>query len=66
MYNLVYDIANPFTEAIDNIGLGGLTEAIGSVMRDFTSPLQELPLLGPLFFEPLDAIADALYSKLLL
>ncbi len=29
MYNLVYDIANPFTEAIDNIGLGGLTEAIG-------------------------------------
>jgi hypothetical protein len=66
MYDLAYQIANPFTEVIDNLGLAGLTKAIGSSMGTFTDPLRDLPLLGPLFFEPLDAIAHAFRSKLLL
>lgn len=66
MYDLVRGLADPFTEILDNIGPRGLTEAIGIAMGNFTDPLKELPLLGPLFFEPLDAIADAFRWKLLL
>ena len=66
MYDLVRDMANPISEILDNWGLQGLTESIGITMGNFTDPLRDFPLLGPLFFEPLDAIADALYSKLIL
>lgn len=66
MYDLIYQFVNPFDEVLDGAGLGSLTEAIGGLMRIFTGPLADLPLIGPLFFEPLDAIADALYWKLFL
>ncbi|MDY7018238.1 MAG: hypothetical protein SVK44_08515 [Nitrospirota bacterium] len=66
MYDLVRDMANPISEILDNWGLQGLTESIGITMGNFTDPLRDFPLLGPLFFEPLDAIADAFRWKLLL